>query len=419
MRFNLNKLNKLLLVLLMTAGLFLLTKPSLAQEKTLTGYFFYGTGCPHCDQEQRFFDQVLLKEYPNLEIKKYEIYNNRSNVNFLQKVAQELGIRVDGVPLFIVGDQHFVGYTEGVTSREIEERVAECLKLGCFDSIARILETESELPDKEPISPPAQSLDQEESQSHKQTEEKLIKLPVLGEVNALSFSLPVLTIIIGALDGFNPCAMWVLLFLISLLLGMKDRRRMWILGLTFIIASALVYFIFMAAWLNLILFLGMVTWVRALIGVVALAGGVYSLKDFMFSKDSGCEVADGEKRQRVFERLKTAVKRNSLWLALGGIIVLAFAVNLVELICSAGFPAVYTQVLALNEMATWRYYLYLLLYIFFFMLDDLVIFLIAMATLKLTGITTKYTKISRLVGGILMLIIGLLLIFKPAWLMFG
>ena len=117
--------------------------------------------------------------------------------------------------------------------------------------------------------------------------------------------------------------------------------------------------------------------------------------------------------------MKLIVQQNSLWLALGGIIVLAFAVNLVELICSAGLPAVYTQVLALNDLATWQYYAYILLYVFFFMLDDLLIFFIAMITLKMTGITTKYSKVSRLIGGLAMLAIGLLLIFKPEWLMFG
>jgi hypothetical protein len=223
----------------------------------------------------------------------------------------------------------------------------------------------------------------------------------------------------GALDGFNPCAMWTLLFLISLLLGMENRKRMWILGTAFIVASASVYFLFMSAWLNLILFLGFVIWIRVLIGVFALAGGCYSIKEFIFNKDGGCKVAGDEKRRKIFERLKLSVQQNSLWFALGGIFVLAFAVNLVELICSAGLPAIYTQILALNEMAGWRYYFYILLYIFFFMLDDLFIFFVAMITLEMSGITTKYAKASRLIGGIVMLAIGLMLIFKPEWLMFG
>ena len=113
------------------------------------------------------------------------------------------------------------------------------------------------------------------------------------------------------------------------------------------------------------------------------------------------------------------VEKKRLWLALSGIILLAFTVNLVELLCSAGFPAIYTQILTLNHLAIWQYYGYLLLYIFFFMLDDLAIFIIAMLTLHLTGISTKYSRWSNLIGGILMVIIGLLLIFKHQWLMFG
>lgn len=223
----------------------------------------------------------------------------------------------------------------------------------------------------------------------------------------------------GALDGFNPCAMWTLLFLISLLLGMKDKKRMWILGATFIVASASVYFMFMAAWLNLILFLGLVIWVRIIIGLIAMIGGGYSLKEFIFNKNSGCKITGNEKRQKVFDKMRLAIQQNSLWLALGGIILLAFAVNLVELICSAGLPAVYTQILALNQMNNWQYYLYILLYILFFMIDDLLLFFVAMFTLQMTGITTKYARFSRLIGGLIMLAIGLMLIFKPGWLMFG
>jgi hypothetical protein len=175
----------------------------------------------------------------------------------------------------------------------------------------------------------------------------------------------------------------------------------------------------MSAWLNLILFLGFVVWVRTSIGILALLGGGYSIKEFLFNKDSGCKVAGDEKRQKTFEKMKLAIQQNSLWLAMGGIIMLAFAVNVVELICSAGLPAIYTQVLALNKMVGWQYYLYILIYIFFFMLDDLLIFFVAMVTLEMTGITTKYARISRFVGGVVMLLIGLMLIFKPEWLMFG
>lgn len=431
--------------------------------ETLNAYFFYGDGCPHCAEEEEFLFGSLSEEYPNLKIYTYEIYNNRANALLLQKIGKELDARVDGVPFLTIGDEAFIGYANGMTSVAIEKRVAECSTSICPDLVAALAGVNSGIVEEEPVVAPVapdepaviteptrpvepiNSSDPAESDESSQTaidlteadvmtlapsaadetskkveqEKKIIKLPLLGEVDALSFSLPLLTVAMGVLDGFNPCAMWALLFLISLLLGMKDRKRMWILGIAFIVASAAVYFLFMAAWLNLILFLGFIFWVRILIGLLALGGGGYSLKEFFTNKDAACKVGDEERKHRTMERLKLAVHQNSFWLALGGIIILAFVVNLVELVCSAGLPAVYTQVLVLSDMPTWRYYLYISGYIFFFMLDDLLIFLVAMITLEITGVTTKYVRAARLVGGLLMLLIGLLLIFKPAWLMFG
>jgi glutaredoxin len=373
-------------------------------------YLFYGDGCPHCADEERYLFGELKNKYPDIRIYTFEIYNNANNALLLQKVADELGVGVDGVPFLVVGNKNFVGFADGTTSRQIEIMVEKCLSGNCKDSVAPIVGVDS---------PESSQTTSDVGGETGDNTEKIVKIPFLGEINAINFSLPLLTIIMGALDGFNPCAMWTLLFLISLLLGMENRKRMWILGTAFIVASASVYFLFMSAWLNLILFLGFVIWIRVLIGVFALAGGCYSIKEFIFNKDGGCKVAGDEKRRKIFERLKLSVQQNSLWFALGGIFVLAFAVNLVELICSAGLPAIYTQILALNEMAGWRYYFYILLYIFFFMLDDLFIFFVAMITLEMSGITTKYAKASRLIGGIVMLAIGLMLIFKPEWLMFG
>jgi len=223
----------------------------------------------------------------------------------------------------------------------------------------------------------------------------------------------------GFLDGFNPCAMWALVFLIGLLLGVRDRARMWLFGLTFIAASALVYFLFMAAWLNVILFFGMLVWVRVTIGVVALGGGVFSVRDSLENPEISCTISGDVHRRKFRARLRNVVRQHNLALALGGIVLLAFMVNLVEIVCSAGFPAIYTQVLSLNALPVWKYYAFILLYILFFMLDDMVVFAAAMITLEVTGATTRYVRWTRLVGGILMLIVGVLLIFRPQWLMFG
>lgn len=370
-------------------------------------YLFWGNGCPHCAAEKEFLAEELPK-YPSVKLNLYEIYYNQDNVELLQKVASSLDLNVNSVPFLIIGDKEFIGYSDGTTNVEITDRIEYCLESGCNDSVAGVINSTANPAESEVL-----------SQQNQEKKEKIIDLPIIGKINAFDFSLPLLAIIIGALDGFNPCAMWTLLFLISLLMGLKSRRRMFILGSAFIVASSAVYFMFMAAWLQLILFLGFVFWVRLAIGAVAIAGGGHSLYSFFTEKGSGCKVTGSEKRQQIFERMKAIAQQNSLYLALGGIVLLAFAVNLVELVCSAGFPALFTQVLSLSELATWQYYAYIALYIFFFMLDDMIIFAIAMFTLQATGISTKYGRVSKLVGGILMLIIGLLLIFKPDLLMFG
>ncbi len=373
-------------------------------------YFFWGDGCPHCAKEEELLD-FYKNKYPYINVIDFEIYKNSSNGEVLREVAKILNARVDGVPFTVVGDKYFIGYNETITPNQISERIEYCHTNACPDSVNSVINNVNEVPPSD-----NETNDPDESN---ETTKKIIKLPIIGEVDTLTVSLPLVTILIGILDGFNPCAMWTLLFLISLLLGMENKKRMWFLGTTFIIASALVYFTFMAAWLNLILFIGFVIWVRLLIGAVALFAGIFNLKNYFLKKSDTCEVTNTEKRQKVFSKLKELSHEKSLIIAFFGIILLAFAVNLVELVCSAGLPAVYTQILAINNLSDIQYYLYILLYILFFMIDDLIIFIIAMLTLQITGISTKYSRYSKLIGGLLMLIIGALLIFKPEWLMFG
>jgi len=212
--------------------------------------------------------------------------------------------------------------------------------------------------------------------------------------------------------------MWALLFLISLLLGTKNRVKMWLLGGVFILTSGFVYFLFMAAWLNLFLIIGYAVVVRIAIGIIAAGLGGYYLWNYWNDYKSGCLVEGNEKKQETFQKLKKLTENKNIFWALLGMVVLAVAVNIVELLCSAGIPAIYTKALTMSQMATWKYYAYLVGYIFFFMLDDLIVFIIAMTTLEMVGIKKSYSKYSKLVGGVLMLIIGILMLVKPEILMF-
>ncbi|QHO63121.1 hypothetical protein [Candidatus Chazhemtobacterium aquaticus] len=371
-------------------------------------YFFWGEGCPHCAKEKIFLDK-LERDYEEVRVYEFEITRNQANVMLLQEMARDLDVEVAGVPFTVVGRDYWIGYqSEATTGKEIEAAV-----IGLIEEEGEAIGSEEGEADKGADEGTGVTIERMKRDGAS------IEVPILGEVEIEGLSLPVLTVVMAVLDGFNPCAMWTLLFLISLLLGMENRRRMWILGVTFVATSAGVYFLFLSAWLNLFLFVGMVGWIRGLIGLVAVGAGGYYLWDFCVNREGGCGVMGDEKRQKVFEKLKGIVLRQRFWMALMGIVLLAVAVNMVELVCSAGLPAVYTQILSMSELSSWQYYMYLVFYVLIFMLDDLFVFFTAMITLRAVGIESKYARYSHLIGGGLMLVLGLLLWFKPEVLMFG
>ncbi|MFC1755823.1 hypothetical protein ACFLZK_00305 [Patescibacteria group bacterium] len=377
-------------------------------------YLFWSEGCPHCHEEREFLDD-LVKEKPNLIVNEYEITKSFKNTILFSDVGKYLEADTKGVPFTVIGTKEFAGFGSAETTGKTFIEAIEKVEAGeDYDVLEEFFaernakeETKKEKKEKKVI-------DWENS-----TIPEVIDLGILGTINPRNLSLPVLTFLIAIVDGFNPCAMWVLLFLISMLIGFEDRKRMWILGLSFIAASAFVYFLFMAAWLNFFLFFGFVIWIRLLVGAVALYFGFRSIRSFIKNDDDGCEVTQDEKRVKTLEKIKDITKKDNLFLAIGGIVLLAFAINLVEAVCSAGLPAIYTQILTLNKLPTAKYYMYILLYQVVFMLDDMIIFAIAMITMKSIGIESKYARVSKIIGGVVMVIIGLLLIFKPELLLFG
>lgn len=400
---QLKKTSWLIIFFWVISAVFLVRPNLAAPNKTVKVYFFWAKGCRHCAQEEAFL-QKLAQKQQDMEIVAFELTGIPEHRDLLTKVGNLLKADIAGVPVTVIGQQYFVGwYDEKTTGRALAEAVREVREKDLPDVVAGL------------IPPVGQG---RETPAPKAVPDKM-RVPIFGEIDLRHISLGLLTLIFGALDGFNPCAMWVLVILINLLLGMEDKKKMWIIGGIFILTSGIVYFLFMAAWLNLLVFLGFIFWVRVTVGLIALAAGGYNLKEYLAGGAAVCKVAGDEKRRKIMERMKGVVNRKKFILAVGGIILLAFSVNLIELICSAGLPVVYMQILSLNQLPFWQYYLYMTLYIFIFILDDLMVFVVAMMTLQLIGVTTKYKRLSNLIGGVVMLIIGILLIFKPEALMFG
>ena len=365
-------------------------------------YLFYGDGCPHCKKEKELFNDLRKKYGDSVEFIYYEVWNNEENAKLMDLIKEKMGNDQKGVPYTVIGSNAYIGYNENV-GYAIEKTINSYLEVGDPDTVSSIINDNTENIDIDAID----------------VDDGTFVVPIIGKINAAKVSLPLMATVIGFVDGFNPCAMWVLLFLLSILIGMKNKKRAFFLGITFLVASASVYLIFMVAWLNVALSMNSIIWIRNLIAVVALIGAAINLRSFFKKSEDGCTVSDAKKKRKIFEKIKHFTSEKSFVLATIGIITLAVSVNLIELACSAGLPLLFTQILSFNNLSSFEYGLYIGIYILFFMIDDLIIFFIAMFTMKVTGISNKYTKWSHLIGGLIMLIIGILLLVKPGVLMFN
>ncbi|MBE6153272.1 MAG: glutaredoxin family protein [Firmicutes bacterium] len=400
------KFLKSLLTLLLFVILFIPNKINALENVNI--YLFYGDGCPHCRALEEKLDEIKL-DYPNINIHYYETWYNKKNSKKLDEIENLLDINIRGVPFTVIGGKTLSGYMEGITDEEIIDSIEyySISENKCNDVVGNYLGVTEENKKLK------NCIEIKENKNFK------INIPFIGYVNTKDLSLPIVSILIGALDGFNPCAMWILLFLITMLLNLKDKKRMWLLGLTFLTTSALVYLLFMISWLNIAKYVGSIFYIRLLISLVAIVGGGINLKNYFKTKNDGCHVVKKEKRKKILTKIKKFTSEKSLILSLLGIITLAVSVNFIELVCSAGLPVIFTQVLSMNDLSGMEYSAYIFLYILFFLIDDIIVFVIAMKTLTVTGISTKYGKFSHLIGGIIMILIGILLIFKPEWLMFN
>lgn len=368
-------------------------------------FIFYNESCTHCKAEIKYLNKLLKKkEYKNISLNKYEISHNKVNGEMLEKAADLLDTTSSSVPFLVIGTDYIIGYDSSYNER-IEQIISYYNGKEYQDPVNDLI-----------FKTDTTKLDY----IHYGNKNNEYKVPVLGKINAKSVSLLTLSVVLGAIDGFNPCAMWILLFLLSLLISAKDRKKMWILGLTFILTSGFVYLCFMLSWLSVAKYTTGIIFVRYLIGIFALIFGLINVYRYIKSvkeKNVGCDVTDANKKRKIMERIRNILSENKLIFAVLGIMLLAVSVNLIELLCSLGLPVMYTEILGLNNLNAFEYGLCLFVYILFFLIDDLIIFFIAMKTLKIKGISNKYTKYSHLIGGCIMLIVGLLMIIKPDWLM--
>jgi len=361
-----------------------------AQEKqaALKIYFFWGNGCPHCIREKEFL-AALRERYPRLYIESYEVWQSPANARFFSQMTQSAGIKSTGVPVTFIDQKVFIGFSES-DKTEIEKTIQSCLGRQCIDPADRL------------------------TQAVEQKTEKTIELPLLGVIDQSTASLPMITIILGGLDSFNPCAFFVLFFLLSLMVHARSRARMILIGGTFILFSGLIYFLFMAAWLNLFLLAGNLSMITLAAGFIALVVAGLNIKDFFFfGKGISLSIAESAK-PKLFERMRNLLKSTSLASTLAGTIVLALAANTYELLCTAGFPMVFTRILTLHNLSPVTYYLYLALYNVVYIIPLLIIVGLFTITLGSRKLTEWQGRKLKLISGLMMLCLGLILLLEPA-----
>ena len=349
--------------------------------------YFFSDNSEECQKVLSYIndltdDEDLGKKFniKTYDIKKEEVYKNLKD-----KVIKELKIKDNKVPLIVIGDKYINDFSDNEEINSLIEKEYENKK---YKDVVDDLDT-TEI------------------------------VPFFGKIDATKISLPILTIVLGFIDGFNPCATWILVFLITMLINMKDRKKMWILGLTFILTSGLMYALFMVAWLNAASYIGGYFYIRLIVALFSLGIGVFNIYNFVKSlkKDDGCNVVNKKNRKKIMQKIMNITTNKKFIASLIGIIVLAITVNLIEAMCSLSIPVLYANILSMNNLSVPVYAFYIFLYILFFLIDDIIIFSVAMITFKVTGISTKFTKYSHLIAGIITIIIGLLLIFNPGLLM--
>ena len=368
---------------------------------------FASPECPHCAE---------FKEYATLqnwEVEYLEIAEIESQ-RLWAKLQERAPLLQQAVPIIYLNGNVIQGYKDNQTTGQlISLQLHQCRDSGkgCqpfrefLDSPIHI-----EIQTAEGICTEECELD---------LDKYVFDLPVFGNVDLTTLSLPALSLLLGFLDGFNPCAMWVLITLLTLLIATNDMKKIWTIGGIFLFVSGAVYYFFIAAWLNAFLLVGFNVWVQKLIGIVAIGGGGFYLYEALGKDPNECKVGDLTQKQKTIQKMKKVIERTYWPAMIFGVAILAFSVNLIELVCTAGLPAVFTQILAFNDVSNLARYGYMLLFIIMYMIDDLIIFAIAVYTLHATGLTKKYARFTLIFGGVLMYCLGMLLIFAPELLTFS
>ncbi len=387
-------------------------------------YFFWGDGCPHCAAAEPFLADLAAR-YPGVEVRDFEVWYHPENAAALERMADAFGFVPSGVPVIIVGDTYWIGFSEERTAAPIEAVVAACAQTGCPDAGAGVLGPAAPSPSPGEASPSSSASastsgggdgpgDGEGGQTLAAGDSAL-SLPIFGTVDLSRQSLVLSTVLIALVDGFNPCSLWVLSVLLALTLRGGSRRTTVLVGLVFIAVTAFVYALFIAGVFSVLTLTSIAPWVRVAVAVVALVFATVNVKDYFWWREGVSFTIPEEAKPGIYRRMRrVAASGESLPALVGGTIVLAAGVSLVEFACTAGFPVLWANMLTAQEVTAATFLALLAIYLVIYQADELLIFGAAVVTLRASKLQERGGRILKLVGGMLMLTLAAVMLVNPA-----
>ena len=390
------------------------------QGEPVAIYFFWGDGCPHCAKAKPFLEK-LSHQYPNVEVRAYEVWYNEQNQVLFQRMAAAHSFEPSAVPTIFIGDHYWVGYAEPL-GVEIEAAVVSCSTVGCQDAGLGIIPG-IPLPVPTPFSTPAvvhagaegQAVPSSDEQATQDTAD-LLPLPWIGTIDLAAQSLAVSTALIAFVDGFNPCSLWVLSMLLALTLNTGSRRKVLLVGLVFLTVTSLIYMAFITGLFTMFSVISVVGWIQVVVALTAIFFAFVNIKDYFWYKTGISFTIADEQKPGIYRGMRRVLNASeSTWGVVVATVVLAAGVSLVEFACTAGFPVIWTNLLITQQATAVTFVLLLLLYMVIYQIDELVIFLVAVFTLKASKLEEKHGRILKLIGGILMLMLAIVMLIHPAW----
>jgi thiol-disulfide isomerase/thioredoxin len=410
------------LAIALHAALFGIIPQAAAQESDesvkLNIYYFWGDGCPYCMALMPFLEE-LPERYPGVAVQFYEVWNVKENRVIFVNMADKFGFEPGGVPATFIGDRFWVGFNEPMKA-DIEAVVQACLQTGCPDAGAGIQGIPSDILVTDPVSvqpaAPAQPTQEPAGATPvgPDASSNLLSMPFVGEIDLNQHSLFFSTAVIAFVDGFNPCSLWVLSILLALVIHSGSRTKTLIVGLTFLLVTAGIYGLFIAGLFKVFTVVSFLGWIRVVVAVIALTFAAINIKDYFWYKEGVSLTISDAHKPKIYQDFREILKGDkSVWALIGATTVMAAGIAIVELPCTAGFPVLWSQLVAAQNVDSFTFSLLLGVYILIYLLDELIIFGIAVVTLRASKMEEKHGRILKLIGGVLMAALALVLIFRP------